>query len=314
MIGVVNQNTQSITAHNAAKNRYLLRGELHLTHALHLGSGRGDERTDATVMVEGRKDSSGRFQPIIPGSSLRGALRARVERLLYALNESQITPMWSCGLYDTAQPGERICVGNLSHAPSKAAYQSLLDASEGDVDAVWERLPNQLCDACRLFGAGTFWASKVRFTDLTLTAPAHRQVRHGVGIHRDTGTAAPGIKYDREVVDSGAVFQFEVVAENLDQTDKAILALALSQLLAGEIPLGGSTSRGLGGCILKNAEVYWVDMASRPDLIAYLSKSPTLPPEQRYPHHQGAAEFVETNMALLLPPETGGDHAQDAAE
>lgn len=278
-------------AHNAAKNRYLFRGELHLTHALHIGSGRGDETTDALVVVNGQNN------PFIPGSSLRGVLRSHAERLLAALHLAG-SSLWACGLYEPELPPGKICVGNLEHPRSKEAYEALGQTEElYGTEAVWQALPDQLCDACRLFGAGTFWASKLRFTDLALLSGGGFDIRHGVGIHRDTGTAAPAVKYDKQVVAAGSVFQFEAIGENLDETDRTILALALQSLLSGDLSLGGSTGRGLGACQLQAARVFWVDMTDRQQLISYLTASGST--EQRYPEQQSVSDFVNNGLAAL---------------
>ncbi len=290
----------ALHAHNSSHNRYLITGDLVLTHAMHIGSGRGDLETDALVIVDGGN------QPIIPGSSLRGVLRAHTERALATL-QMVGSPYWACGLYETETPNDRICVGNLSHQASKKRYDELLKEEERQPDVIWKKLETVLCDACRLFGAGSIWASPLRVADLPLTSGGSRQIRHGVGIHRDTGTAAPGIKYDRQVVDAGAKFSLEIVAENLDEVDRAILALALSHLISGELALGGGTGRGLGRCRLEGASVRWVDMTNRQDLIAYLISGAGAPREQRFPNSSGVDEFIKDNLPRLIPAaETGG--------
>lgn len=281
-----------LAAHNAAGNRYLFQGELYLTHALHIGSGRGDDTTDALVVVGPQN------QPVIPGSSLRGRLRAHVERLLAALHLSG-SALWACGLYEPELPEGKICIGNLEHEASKKAYEALGQLEEDNgIEAAWQALPDKLCDACRLFGAGTFWASKIRFTDLPLVKGGQTDIRHGVGIHRDTGTAAPAVKYDKQVVAADSVFGFEAIGENLDEVDQAVLSLALQALISGDLALGGSTGRGLGGCRLEAATVYAVDMTNKEELIHYLSR--TGQPAERYPRQLKAAEFIQTGMDRLL--------------
>lgn len=284
--------SRSLVAHNATVNRFLITGKLTLVDALHVGSGRGDATTDALVVAY---DGGA---PFIPGSSLRGVLRAAAERLLAALNAGGATTYWACGLYETRPTDNRICVGNLTHEASKAAYDGLLEEEERGRDAAWAKLPDHLCDACRLFGAGSFWASPLRFTDLKLDGKHHTQIRHGVGIHRDTGTAANAIKYDRQVVDPGAVFIFEATAENLDNVDLALLALALKPLLDGEIALGGSTGRGLGRVQLTDGWVYSVDMKNPEELKAYLLAAPGS--DRKFPASMGLADFIDQHLKNLF--------------
>lgn len=281
--------------HHQAVNRYIFRGDLRFTTAVHVGSGRGDFRTDALVV----RDAGG--NPLIPGSSLRGVLRSHVDRLLAGLHGINSSLPWSCGLYDPAPAG--VCVGNTVDQAGEQAYQALLKLQErSGTTAVWQALPQQLCDACRLFGAGTFWASRVRFADLPLKEGGVAQIRHGVGIHRDTGTAAPAVKYDREVVDAGAVFAFEAVAENLDETDLALLSLGLQPLLNGDLALGGSTGRGLGACKLENAQALWAKLDDPQSLRRYLLQAGSA---QRY-ISQPLEQFTAAILDGWLPSGEGG--------
>lgn len=250
-----------LTSHEAAGKRYHISATLVLDQPLHVGSGHGSDITDSAVI----KDYAGR--PVIPGSSLRGALRSRCERLADALlpADNKI-----CFLYDDEAAGNVRCV---------SVRPELLRHENGDLydDAtLWATLKDNLCPSCRLFGASTYWASKVRIPDLPLAAPADpaeaAQVRHGVGIHRDTQTAAPAVKYDQEVVLANARFALELIIENPDADDLSLLALGLADLAHGRMALGGNSARGLGGCHLEGGLVRWVDLSRGGDLIAYLSR------------------------------------------
>ncbi len=293
--------TQSLIPHNEALNHYLFSGEIKLLQGLHIGSGRGDETTDALVI----RDAQGK--PIIPGSSLRGVFRSHMERILMGLYATQVTPLWACQLYEPVLPEEKVCVGSSAHPASLAEIRSLQKLQEGQsgTDAVWKKLPEVLCDACKLFGAGSFYASKVRFTDLPmLTGSPNPVVRHGVGIHRDTGTAADGVKYDKEVVEAGATFRFEATAENLVDADLELLALGFSQLVSGELALGGSSGRGLGGVELIHGKAAWVTLKEKSEAVTYLLK-------KTYPHQQELSAFIDSGLKkLLAPAQEGGANAQ----
>ena len=288
---IMNIPTNTMYAHNRAENRYKFTGELKLTHAMHIGSGWGDERTDALVVTNANGS------PLIPGSSLRGVLRAEVERLLMGLfNPEDPDSLWACQLYEPNLPSGKHCVGNTAHKLSKDVYEKL---NEKNPDQIWQELPDHLCDACRLFGAGTFWASKIRFEDLELEGSAQTSIRHGVGIHRDAGTAAPMVKYDKQVVEAGAVFKFEAMAENLDETDKKLLALCFSRLTSGELTVGGSTSRGLGQCYLEHGHVEWINMTNRKELLEYLKRN-------KYGTSENLENFVEAGLEALFPDSGAG--------
>lgn len=62
---------------------YIFKGKLETKTILHVGSGEGDDRTDACVVKVRRND--GTLCPVIPGSSLKGALRSHVERIASSL-------------------------------------------------------------------------------------------------------------------------------------------------------------------------------------------------------------------------------------
>ena len=284
--------TESLQPHNKALNRYRFSGEIKLLQGLHIGSGRGDDRTDALVI----RDAQGK--PIIPGSSLRGVLRSSIERVLMGLYKVGATSLWACQLYEPDLPDGKFCVGNSVHKASveKSREFQKLQEKENGTARVWEQLPVALCDSCKLFGAGTFYASKIRFTDLDMvTGKSEPVIRHGVGIHRDTGTAAGGVKYDKEVVEAGATFRFEAVGENLVENDLALLALGFSALLDGELALGGSTGRGLGGIQLIDSKVFWVNLDKKEEAKTFLL-------QKKYPHSLGLKQFTEEHLKKLLEP------------
>lgn len=269
-----------LISHEAAGRRYRITATLALDQPLHVGSGHGDAVTDSAVI----RDHAG--QPIIPGSSLRGALRSRCERLAGALLPGRI-----CFLYEE---GGANCV---------SVKPDLLRDANGDLlpdDQLWAQLPHCLCPSCRLFGASAYWASKVRIPDLPMIVSEETgevsQVRHGVGIHRDTQTAAPAIKYDQEVVTANACFKLEIIIENPDDDDLSLLALGLADLTHGRMALGGNSSRGLGGCRLAEGSVAWVDLSKPTDLISYLTTGNYPPANQ-----QALADWLNAQLNRWLP-------------
>ncbi len=231
--------------------RYTFTGQLVLKGALHIGSGSGGSLgsdqtvTDATVV----RDSHGRAY--IPGSSLRGVLRSAVYSYAPAL-----FPDDRLGeLYDDDEDREkniRERIESLDLATSEVRLQELLDT--------W------LTPAERLFGT-VFWASPLLIPDLYPTKrDANKpepvlagEVRHGVGIDRDTGAAREQVKYDFEVLPSGQCFELLLRCEMptaCESTWTKLLALALRLLEQGEISLGGRLARGVGQVELRDLRVY----------------------------------------------------------
>jgi len=132
-----------------------------------------------------------------------------------------------------------------------------------------------LCRACLTWGS-PFLAGRVRVPDLRLTVAGDStwsgatEIRDGVGLDRDTGTAAEGIKFDLEVLPAGARFLFELIAD--PDAERAVAALAVGELLQGNIPLGGRVTRGLGEVVLTDFTIHEVDLARPAALVAYLAR------------------------------------------
>jgi CRISPR-associated protein Csm3 len=244
--------SETATTHPATLDTtkiYTFRGELQLRGALHIGSGDGDDRTDATVV----RDSRG--NPYVPGSSLRGALRAAVQRHSKTLLD-----------LDPIRDEDKLrAVEKDLGALSEERKVELLTASD-----------KKLNDVERLFGT-TMWASPLTIADLPLIDAQREigEIRHGVGIDRDTGAAAEGLKYDFEVLPRGYRFQLHMRCEIDGAHDGAwtrLLALGLRLLEVGELPLGGRAARGVGLVQLTGLTVYRLDMQKQALLAALLSE------------------------------------------
>lgn len=206
-------------------NRYRLKAILVAVTGLRVGAGKSFDAaaTDQPVL----RDALGR--PYIPGSSLKGVLRSGLESILRGLGRDD---PWACDLFDK----DKRCVGNPEEDKTGTQKKRTIPLEE---------VLEKCCTACSLFGS-PFLAGRVFLHDLPLLSRPSTEVRDGVGIHRDLGTAQPGIKYDVEVVPTGSRFQLEMVLENVDPDRLALVLLTLDLLDQGEILLGGLTTRGLG--------------------------------------------------------------------
>jgi CRISPR/Cas system CMR subunit Cmr4 (Cas7 group RAMP superfamily) len=76
------------------------------------------------------------------------------------------------------------------------------------------------------------------------------EIRDGVAIEPKSGIAAPGKKFDMEVIPAGTIFpvHFELIIADQENEDclLADLATALDGLSNGDIPIGARRTRGLG--------------------------------------------------------------------
>jgi CRISPR-associated RAMP protein (TIGR02581 family) len=245
------------------RDRYFIQAAFVLEKPLHIGRGASLEPIGSDLPVIKNPEGI----PIIPGSSVKGAVRSMLERVLRALEQQGCSInghiLAACDPFEN--PQERIC-----------------QAKKEDLETRWgehwktneprlnEAVMHETCTACRLMGS-PWLGSKVYFKDLPLVNRDDlfrlTEIRDGVGIDRDTGTARPRIKFDYEVVPSGASFLLDIIMETDDVWEAGLLLSILRLWERGELPLGGKTSRGLGWGRLENVRV---QRASKDNLLEYL--------------------------------------------
>lgn len=224
---------------------------LRMISALSVGSRASLEPTGSDLPV--MRDPEG--MPFIPGSSIKGVIRAHMERILRSLEQRH-------GL-SACDPFEQPCVD------SKLKDQ-LLRAANGKEAAFSQAVWEKSCTVCRLFGSPWF-AGCLAFKDARLTnadnLPVVTQVRDGVGIDRDLGAAREGIKYDFEVVVPGAEFDIQILADNVPLWELGLLLAVLRPWQEGNLPIGGKSTRGPGWGRL---EIRSIRRVERGDLLDYL--------------------------------------------
>jgi len=178
----------------------------------------------------------------------------------------------------------------------------IIDDEKGEIYSVIKDDKNlniePICDTCKLFGSTTT-ASKVKIPDLYVSEPwaGVFEKRDGVGIDRDTETAAEGAKFDYEVVPSQTEFDFEMICENLNARYKLLLAIGVKEMQSGVASLGGNRSRGLGAFRLIIDKISLLDFEDRESISAYLKEHKVKPVEP--------AEFIKEAIKPFLK---GGEH------
>lgn len=267
------------------ENRWIITGILRMKTALSVGSRISllPAGSDLPVM----KTPEG--VPLIPGSSLKGVVRAYVERLLRTMDELKHTHngerLWACDPLDD------------QHRCIKAARkQELLEQAEKNDARFTELVWKESCTACRLFGS-QWLASRVSFQDAMLVNRDRMlrlaEVRDGVGIDRDLGTAKTRIKYDFETVPPGGEFGLKIIVENAEEWEVGLLFLALEAVRKGELPVGGKSTRGPGWGELVDLKVQKI---GKDNLLGYLT---------------GTAQPVtvsDTQLLQALAGLQGGEH------
>jgi CRISPR-associated RAMP protein (TIGR02581 family) len=231
------------------QSRLTVEGYLVAESALRVGTGRAAELAGTELPVI--RDNHDR--PFIPGSSFKGALRGYLEAVArgMALAGADLRHL-ACDPTDE----KAMCVDAKRIRELKETY--------GNDAELTDALVEELCLICQTFGS-PWLASPVRVRDLPVVADewfGQFDVRDGVAIDRDKGTAADGKLYNYEVVPASTRFKLHIEAENLDGWQRGLLWLGLRALKDGRVALGGFTSRGLGWVRLEEPAVLLVEGAA----------------------------------------------------
>ena len=246
------------------KNRLEITGTLWTVTAIRISAGRSTEPIGSDLPVI--KDALG--QPLIPGSSFKGALRSRLESFLRGILGNNrklvanpaVNEEWSLTYQELSDFKEK----NLKNIKQEEKEDYLNNFIFSNTDLI-----------SHLFGS-PWIASKFQVRDLTVLPDywfGQYQERDGVAIDRDTETAADGKLYDYQVVPAGTPFEFKAVVENAEDWELGLLMIGLHQFETEQIPLGGGRSRGLGVVRLDNLKMRWVDVEDNPKfLLEYLKK------------------------------------------
>ncbi len=244
-------------------NRWAFDGVLTLQSALHVGGGESRTLASDSPII---RDALGR--PFLPGSTLKGAMRAAVERLVPVVGSQR--GLTCCGL----SPREERCPTPAGSPAYEAVDRALREFAGTPGERQEQLLPlleERLCASCRLFGS-PWLAGRVYVADaLPADADTPVEIRDGVGIDRDAGTAREQTRYSYEAIPALTSFTFRLEAENVDDTDLALLGVALGELQRGALRLGSGASRGLGACRLELQQVRSIRLdGAAPALLAYL--------------------------------------------
>jgi CRISPR-associated RAMP protein (TIGR02581 family) len=321
------------------RNRLTVRGTLVALTGLRIGAGRDSNVVGNDLPV--LRDVLGR--PLIPGASLKGALRAQAEGLIGAVVAA---PAFS-DKQQLEKPIEQLRKAR----PDAAQQQSADEVRKGIVEDLlanvvpceaahdFEQLESRT-EAVRAFKQAYPAISDEHFSkliwnvssmiDLTFGSPqlagrlflkdalVHEQywyeqfeVRNGVAINRDTETAESGMLYDYEVVPAGTRFDFELVLEHADEWQLGMVLLLLQPWERGEMRVGGFRSRGLGHIQLEDVTRQYAAVQSVDDVLALLDGKAAEVDETQM--HQWRDAFKAKLTKPLSPAPstqaTGGSHA-----
>ncbi|MFD3157099.1 CRISPR-associated RAMP protein Csx7 [Haloimpatiens sp. FM7330] len=166
-----------------------------------------------------RNMHNGKLEPVMPGSSIKGVFRSRVERLLYNIYEC-------CDIF--SKKNNENC---------KFKYDNKNDSGKDKYQ--------KSCPACKMFG-NLGLKGRVQFKDAFIKDGNYKLgKRTNVGIDRITGAAIKGALFDPEVLEDGT-FECEIKMENYFRWQLKLIIYVLEEINEGYVTFGASTSRGFG--------------------------------------------------------------------
>lgn len=215
--------------------------------------------------------ADGEETPYIPGSSLKGVVRGFVEKILRTWNH----------------PGWRRACATFPEDPDSCAYQIVAREATDHRPLPSHEIYRMSCGACRLFGH-TRLRGRVAFTDAYPDPgePLVLETRYGVAISRRTQAVAHG-PFEMEVAVAGS-FTGEIILENFELWQVALLARALEAMNEGMLRIGYGKTRGLGEVCVEVME-------------AMLDTAGLLPDLQRWPGIAGLVDQQAINNYGLDP-------------
>jgi len=162
----------------------------------------------------------------LPGSSLKGTLRAHCERVARAVRPEG-NARWCCDPFDEDSCGQTL--GKKEQTPARYAGS---------------------CVACRTFG-NTRMSSHMRIDDAypTNADEVKLEQRDGVAIDRISGAVAAG-PFNMEVLTRGD-FETTLSLRNYQLWQVGMIAIALRDLSNGLVAIGSGKSKGFGSVSLK---------------------------------------------------------------
>ena len=180
----------------------------------------------------------------LPGSSLKGAIRAHCERIVRTLGGEQPSNgnVWACNPLSDDKDNLS-CSKRLDNENKEREKQKKQKLTSSEIHAF-------SCTTCQLFG-NMATASHACIEDAYPINPEdiRREERNGVAIDRVYGSVAVG-PFNFEVLTAGE-FTTKITVKNFTTAQLALIALAIRDFDAQRVSIGFAKSRGLGQVNMK---------------------------------------------------------------
>lgn len=240
------------------RNKYIITGELEVMTALHIGSGKEEDGKDSPfINVNG--------ELYIPGSSFRGYLRTKLERLLTKengfifenkatgeeLNEGDVLLLFGYTNLNKEEKDTEEEKRRLMKVERIRKYFKIKDSKEKPADSL---------------------AGRIHISDMKHLTIGKTITRDGIKIDRNTGATEKGAKFDYDVIPAGARFSFCMELENVEKYQLELIGLALKDMIEEGDLFGGKLSRGIGKCRLIKDELKmnYIEADNKEDLKEYI--------------------------------------------
>jgi len=287
---------ESIYSFAAMQNQLVIRGNLVALTALRIGAGRSSTITGNDLPV--LRDAMG--APFVPGASLKGAFRARVEALVRAVKPDQAR--------DLPQIEEHMRDEIMTLRDKDPELRQLIQSNNlTKADQVFSHRAWTKSTLIDLTFGAPWVAGRIFFKDALVDRSLwfdQYEIRNGVALNRDTETVEQGLLYDYEVVPAGVRFAFELVLENAADWQLGMVLLALRPWQDGDMQIGGFRSRGLGHVQLTDVQARYTAIETPEDvlgLLGYGDKRPTSVLPLNEPDEQMKGWLAAFKQALIDP-------------
>ena len=269
------------------KNKYILTGKIVVLNALHIGSGKEKDDRDAPFIS---LDDDKNFY--IPGSTFRGYLSTKLERILDSGNGFKIKSNGE----ELNEADVKLIFGytNLDKLETKIndkdneEDRKLKENNRKIQDRIIRRLNAKNLDEVKSL------AGRIHISDMPVLKDVDYVTRDGIKINRNTGATEKGAKFDYDVVSAGTEFELNIELENIEDYQLDLIGLSLNDILKDNGDLfGGKTSRGIGKCRLKDLKIKYVTSDDKENLKKYIF-------EGRFPYEVKEQEkiFKTENLSL----------------
>lgn len=282
-------------------NKYIIKGKLKVLTALHIGSGVEENGHDAPfITIEKKYSKNKEGNPkgeyfYIPGSSFRGYLSTKLERLLAKennyrfiadkgeLNEGDVKLIFG---YTNLLRKEKVNVDEKNKKEKfieeKRVIRSVLNEflekdligrvlkDEEEKNKEEKKKDEEALEEAKKYSS---MSGKIHISDMKIISKFDKSIkRDGIKIDRNTGATERGGKFDYDVLPPGTEFEFIMELDNIEDYQLDLIKVALIDILEEGDLFGGKISRGIGQCRLALEEVKFIEAKNKENLKNYILK------------------------------------------